>query len=403
MEVAMTNYTPSKFAADNALTSVDVVEKYKLSANIVNAVLPQVLDKIAVGISVCDLCQYGDDLIAAYADGMYKSMERGIAVPTCVSVNNYVQYMSPLADTDYSLQPGDVVKVELGAHINGYIATAAHTLVVNPNPQQPIQGPAADVVCAAYCAQEAALRLLRPGVKASEITRAITEVGLYYRCQPVEGTYSSPMKRFVLRGGKDIENRFATDMFVEDLERFDFEIEANQVYQLNIVMTTGNGKTKPAEHKPCVFQRDVNKSYQLKMKAARTAYNEINSKYTVFPFASRSLSSNQARLGLTSLAQHELITPYTPMRSAQKSDLVAQFKLTVLVTPKGLIRTTLPMALPYVHSQYNIPEQTPTAQILASELPLEIIKPVNEKALPQININFGEHRIAVNSDFLFLL
>ena len=36
MEVAMTNYTPSKFAADNALTDVDVVEKYKLSANIVN-------------------------------------------------------------------------------------------------------------------------------------------------------------------------------------------------------------------------------------------------------------------------------------------------------------------------------------------------------------------------------
>ncbi|KAI9488147.1 peptidase M24, structural domain-containing protein [Zychaea mexicana] len=395
MEVAMTNYTPSKFAADNALTDTDVIEKYKLSANIVNAVLPQVLDKVAVGISVCDLCQFGDDLITAYADGMYKSMERGIAFPTCVSVNNYVQYMSPMADTDYSLQPGDVVKVELGAHINGYISTAAHTVVVNANPEQPIQNRAADVICAAYCAQEAALRLLKPGVKASEITRAITEIGLYYRCQPVEGTYSSPMKRFVLRGGKDIENRFANELFVEDLERFDFEIEANQVYQLNIVMTTGDGKVKPAEHKPCVFQRDVNKSYQLKMKAARTAYNEINSKYTVFPFASRSLSTNHARLGLTSLMQHELITPYTPMRSSLKTDLVAQFKLTVLVTPKGLIRTTLPMALPYVHSQYCIPEQTPASQILASEVPLEIIKPVNEKSLPQVNINFGEHRIAV--------
>ena len=52
-------------------------------------------------------------------------------------------------------------------------------------------------------------------------------------------------------------------------------------------MTTGDGKTKPAEDKPCVFQRDVNKSYQLKMKAARTAYNEINAKHSVFPFASR--------------------------------------------------------------------------------------------------------------------
>ena len=36
MEVAMTNYTPSRFAADNALTDTSVIEKYKLSANIVN-------------------------------------------------------------------------------------------------------------------------------------------------------------------------------------------------------------------------------------------------------------------------------------------------------------------------------------------------------------------------------
>lgn len=70
----------------------------------------------------------------------------------------------------------------------------------------------------------------------------ITEIAAYYRCKPVEGTFSSPMKRFVLRAGKDIENRFPDDMIVQDLDKFDFQIEPNQVYQMNIVLTTGDGK-----------------------------------------------------------------------------------------------------------------------------------------------------------------
>lgn len=45
------------------------------------------------------------------AKSMYKKYERGIAFPTCISVNNHVQYVSPLPDSDYTLQPGDVVKM----------------------------------------------------------------------------------------------------------------------------------------------------------------------------------------------------------------------------------------------------------------------------------------------------
>lgn len=82
------------------------------------------------------------------------------------------------------------------------------------------------------------MRMLKPGVKASEVTRVVNEIAAYYRCKPVEGTFSSNMKRFVLRAGRDIENRFADDLVVEELEKYDFQIEANQVYQLNVVLST---------------------------------------------------------------------------------------------------------------------------------------------------------------------
>ncbi|CAO3672498.1 unnamed protein product [Rhizopus stolonifer] len=384
------NYPASKFEEDNTLTNPKVLEKYQIAADIVNAVLPLVVQKAQAGISVCDLCQYGDDLINGHTGNMYKSTERGVAVPTAVSVNNYVQNFSPLLENDVFLKVGDVAKIELGVHVDGYIATAAHTLVVVQDRQQPVTGKAADVVCATYFAYEAASRMLRPGVKASEITKVITEIAAYFRCQPVEGTFSSPMKRFVLRAGKDIENRFLDDLILQELEKYDFEIEANQVYQINIVLTTGDGQVKNTDSKPFVYQRDVNKSYQLKMKSARAAYAEVNANYTVFPFATRALSNNTARLGLQSLLHHELVTAHPVMRSKLNADLVAQFKGTVLVNADGPTRTTRSLALPFVHSQYCIPQTTTAANVLSTPSIREIRNP---KALPTVNVEFGSRRV----------
>jgi methionine aminopeptidase len=48
----------------------------------------------------------------------------------------------------------------MGAHIDGFIAVVAHTLVVEPKGK--VSGRKADVILAAYFASEAALRLVRP-------------------------------------------------------------------------------------------------------------------------------------------------------------------------------------------------------------------------------------------------
>ncbi|KAI8643830.1 peptidase M24, structural domain-containing protein [Parasitella parasitica] len=389
MEVSVA-YPASKFEADNSLTNPDVLEKYQLAADVVNGILPLVVAKVGAGISVCDLCQFGDDLMEAHTEKMFKNSERGIAVPTCVSVNNIIHNFSPLAENDINLKPGDVVKIELGAHVDGYIATAAHTTAISSNPQEPTIGKAADVIAATYYAYETALRMLRPGIKASEITRAITEIAAYFRCQPVEGTFSSPMKRFVLRAGKDIENRFLDELVIQDLEKYDFEIEANQVYQLNVALTTGDGSVKNTEYKPFVYQRDVNQSYQLKMKSARQAYAEINANHTVFPFATRSLSSNTARLGLTSLLEHKLVSAYPVMRTKLNSDLVAQFKGTVMVTAEGPIRNTRALQLPFVHSQFCIPQATTAATVLNTPEVKEIRQ---AKPLGPVDVTFGDRRV----------
>ena len=60
-----------------------------------------------------------------------KKLVKGIAFPTCISVNNCICHFSPLTtEPDVTIADGDMVKIDLGAHIDGFIAVVAHTLVV---------------------------------------------------------------------------------------------------------------------------------------------------------------------------------------------------------------------------------------------------------------------------------
>lgn len=65
------------------------------------------------------------------------------------------------------LKEGDVVKIDLGAHIDGFIAVAANTVVAKANATDKVTGRAADVILATYWASQAALRLLKPGTGVS--------------------------------------------------------------------------------------------------------------------------------------------------------------------------------------------------------------------------------------------
>ncbi|CAM0136797.1 unnamed protein product [Umbelopsis sp. WA50703] len=384
MELTL-NYPQAKFEADNNLSDPNVISKYKIAADIANVTLALVLEKIGAGVSTYALCKYGDDLIQAYTSKMFKESDKGVAFPTCISVNNLVQY-NGFEEVMEIAKISSLTNSELGAHIDGYIGTAAHTAVVSVDSSQPVTGKAADAICAAYYAQEAVLRMMKPGTTSTDITKAIAETAAYFRCKPVQGTFSSQMKRFVLRANKDIDNRFDADITQHELEKREFALEHNEVYALNVMICAGEGTVKDSEHKALVYQRNVNKSYNLKMKSSRQAYSEINAKHTVFPFAMSALTNNQARLGLPELVNHGLVTPFYTTRGSMPSDIIAQFKLTVLITATGAIRTTIAQNLPYVHSQYTVPDQTNIAALLQSS---DVKNPKAPKGLPQVDVVFG--------------
>ena len=61
-------------------------------------VLAKVIKKISVGSKIIDICVFGDMAILEELDKYYnkKPVFKGIAFPTCISVNEVCGYNSPL-------------------------------------------------------------------------------------------------------------------------------------------------------------------------------------------------------------------------------------------------------------------------------------------------------------------
>ncbi|GMQ00697.1 hypothetical protein CsSME_00047670 [Camellia sinensis var. sinensis] len=173
------------------VSSPEVVAKYKSAAEIINKASQLVLSECKPKAKIVDICEKGDSFIRDQFGNMYKNVkkkiERGVAFPNCVSVNNTLCHFSPLASNEAVLEEGDMVKIDMGCHIDGFIAVVAHTHALQGGP---VTGSQADVIAAANTAAEVALRLLRPGRKNKDVTEAIQKVAAAYDCKIVEGVLS---------------------------------------------------------------------------------------------------------------------------------------------------------------------------------------------------------------------
>jgi len=323
------------------LEDPNVVTKYKLAGEIATKVTALVKAACVAGAKTIDMCQMGDDAILEEtgkifnkknADGVLP--KKGVAFPTCICVNNCVCHNSPLPiDDEIILAEGDLVKIDLAVHLDGYIAPCATTFIVGG---AVAGGRAGDAILAAHKAAEVALRMLRPGTKSYAITDAITKVADAFNCKPLEGMLSHEISRNKIDGEKAIIQAPTPALRKEHKE---FTVGENEVYALDIIMSTGAGKPKDGAQRTTVYKKNEG-MYSLKMKASKQFYFQISKDNSVMPFTLRSCpDSKTARLGVTECVKHNVVDEYKILWE-EKSDLVAQFKMLVLVMPNGNIRGT---------------------------------------------------------------
>jgi curved DNA binding protein len=339
-----------EISPEDELKHADIITKYKNAGDIANKVLAYLVSQCLPGKYALDLCMEGDKMITDQVSTIFSKgkIEKGVAFPTCISINNCLGHYSPLMDDrSVILKEGDIVKIDLGVHIDGCIALVAHTTICTNNPNNPTTGKAADVIAAAYYASEIAHRLVKPGKKNSEVTENILKVAKQFGCEPMEGVLSHQLKKFVIDGNKVIINKQTLDQKVEE-----FEFQEYQAFAIDIVMSTGEGKSREMENRTTIFKRNVDQNYLLKMKASRYVFNEINQKFPTFPFTLRALDEKKGRLGITELLKHNLVSPY-PVLYEKEGEIVAQFKFTVLILPSSTNRIT-GHPVPYIKSEKKI-------------------------------------------------
>ncbi|MCO5601016.1 hypothetical protein L7F22_055132 [Adiantum nelumboides] len=169
-----------------------------------------------------------------------------------------------------------------------------------------------------------------------DVTEALQKVAAAYECKVVEGVLSHQIKQFVIDANKVVLSVTNPETRVDDAEFVE-----NEVYAVDIVMSTGEGKPKLLDEKQTtIYKRAIDKNYHLKMKTSRLIFSEINQKFSIMPFTARSLEEEKrARLGLVECVNHELLQPY-PVLHEKPGDYVAHLKFTVLLMPNGSDKLT---------------------------------------------------------------
>ncbi|KAG8452432.1 hypothetical protein GDO86_004290 [Hymenochirus boettgeri] len=318
-----------------------VVTKYKMGGDIANRVLRTLVDTATAGASLLNLCEKGDAMIMEETGKIFKKekeMKKGIAFPTCISVNNCVCHFSPLkSDQDYLLKDGDLVKIDLGVHVDGFIANVAHSFVVGASKEHPVTGRKADVLKAAHLCAEAALRLVKPGNQNTQVTEAWNKIAPAFSCTPIEAMLSHQLKQHVIDGEKTIIQN-PTDQQKRDHKKAEFEV--HEVYAVDVLISTGEGKAKDAGQRTTIYKRDPTKQYGLKMKTSRAFFSEVERRFSDMPFTLRAFEDEKkARMGVVECAKHELLQPFNVLYE-KEGEFVAQFKFTVLLMPNGPMRIT---------------------------------------------------------------
>lgn len=199
-------------------------------------------------------------------------------------------------------------------------------------------------MAAAYLMGEVCQRMIKPGNKNTQVTEALSKICKAYDVNMLQGILMHQMKRFVIDGNKVILTcNHETDRVDE------CTFEPNEVYQVDIALTKGDGKTRAVGTRTTVFRRNVEETYLLKMKAARSVISEIDTRFPVFPFSSRyvlrkdvrnrALDDKTARMGIMECVNHNLLEEY-PVIYTRDGSVAVHYKFTVLLVPNGTDRIT---------------------------------------------------------------
>ena len=305
-----------------------VVKRYEQAADITNRAMTLAKSLCKDGALIYNVCKEVNEFIEKEAKAIFQGeypYESGIAFPCSISIDNCCGYFCPLKDDKTVMKKGQLAKIELAAHVSGFIAEACDTILIETETATEEQK---KIIEAGYVALQEVISRLKPGVEVNEITTIVDEVCKKYDVKAFENIVSRNMERYMIDGHKFILN-VPSKTGVEEMH-----VEEHDVWNLDIILSTGQCKPFDNGTRTTVFKRNIDETYILKMRTSVQILREINHKFPTMPFSLGMLENEaKAKMGIVEIVKHDLVDSYTVL--FEKTGLVSQFKATVLVTAEG--------------------------------------------------------------------
>lgn len=292
----------------------DILKKYKESGRIAATALQHGAKMIKIGVKLVDVC----DAVEA----KIKKLGGGCAFPAQSSRNEIAAHYCPPINDETTYQEGDIVKLDCGVEIDGFVTDNAVTVDL---------GKHTELVKASRDALNAAIKLCTPGTQIGTIGNAIEEAIQGYGFSPIRNLSGHGIGKFIVHQAPSIPNFDNSDPNV---------LIDCQTIAIEPFATNGAGMITELGT-PTVFMVAAKKP--VRSQFARELLKTIQI-YNGLPFALRWLSrihgETKTNFGIRELLNAGIIRGYPPLPDMKKG-LVSQAEHSVIVGDKPIILTNV--------------------------------------------------------------
>lgn len=308
------------------------------AANVHKKVGEIVRNTIKPGMTLKDIALLIEDNIKTNIEfDNNKPLDRGIAFPVGLSLNNCAAHYTPnYGDNTIILTEKDILKIDYGTHINGTIIDSAFTLHFDNKYDEFIQI-SKDITNygVSLCGPDVVLgdigQLIAEYIESKEIILDNKVIQL----KTMTELSGHSISRYDIHAGKAVPN---TRIF------YPLRMQENEFYAIEPFVTTGNGKNilkEPNSH--YMLTREYEKElYNVKEDEKKLVDIILNNYYTL-PFCQKWLYNINNIIDYNSLLlkleNKKVINSYPPIYDINKS-IVSQFEHTIFIKKNGIINLT---------------------------------------------------------------
>ncbi|MBI2148791.1 type II methionyl aminopeptidase [Candidatus Woesearchaeota archaeon] len=246
--------------------------------------------------------------------------------PVQISVNDLAAHYTAFPEDTSTLKKGDLVKLDLGVHIEGFIGDTALTHEVGTNKNQ-------DLIKASKEALNEAIKLCKPYTKVCEIGEVVESTISSFGFKVIKNLSGHKVDQYILHSNISIPNFNNKDQT---------RLEEGFVIAIEPFATTGIGLVK--EGKPSSNYRLYNPK-PVRDPITREILSFIQKEFLTLPFAKRYLTQkfNAAKVSfaLVNLEKLGIIHQYPQLPEKEEGCLVSQYEHTIYISDPPIVLTKL--------------------------------------------------------------